>query len=125
MGLDKEDIKQLIAILQRGLADDLSESSPPEPKQQKKHSITKKIKKTKPSKPTRENKFLEMPEMNMHKDDCLFDQKVIVSPPTPRRSPFVPISVRCRICGKTESVDPSIIETPDRYKCNKCSSSAG
>lgn len=132
MGLDKEDIKQLIAILQRGLVDeevnptDDAETQPQQVKTTKKSKgNTIRIKKNKPTKPVRENKFLSMPEMNMHKDDCLFDQKVIIAPPTPRRSQFIPISVRCRICGKTESVDPSIIETPDRYKCNKCSSSAG
>jgi hypothetical protein len=128
MGLDKEDIKQLIAILQRGLVDDISVEHTQDDKpslQKTRKRTTTKSKKNKPSKPVRENKFVDMPEMNMHKDDCLFDQKVIVSPPTPRRSPFRPISVRCRICGKTETVDPSIIEASDRHKCNKCSSSAG
>lgn len=124
MGLDKEDIKQLIAILQKGLTDD-SDSIEPEPAVKSKKRNTAKTKKSGPKKIIRENKFLDMPEMHMHKDDCLFDQKVVVAPPTPRRSTFRPISARCRICGKTESVDPSIIESPDRYKCNKCSSSAG
>jgi hypothetical protein len=66
-----------------------------------------------------------MPERNMHKSDTKIDKKLNKYPPTPRNRPFKAIDVVCRICGKKESVNPKIIpESADRYKCNKCSSSA-
>lgn len=123
MGLNNEDIKQLIAILQRGLTDSDPEST--ETISPKKHKKTSKQTKNKQENPKRQNKFDTMPERAMHKDDILIDQKLIKSPPTPRREAFVPLKMVCRVCGKTEDVDPSMIESPDRFKCNKCAISAG
>ena len=122
MGLDNDDIKQLIAILQRGLTDNTVESDSPTKKAKK----TKKIKTSEVnSKPKRINKFDSMPESKLHKEDVLIDQKLIKSPPTPRRDTFVPIKINCRVCGRTDEVDPAIIEASDRYKCNKCALAAG
>jgi hypothetical protein len=126
MGLDKDDIKQLIAILQKGLIDEgpeqSQENSKPKPKKQR---ATKNVQKTRKSNRQHQNIFESMPEHNMHKDDVLIDQKLRRFPPTQRSRNFKPLSVKCRVCGKTETVNPSLIESSDRYKCNKCSSSAG
>lgn len=123
MGLDNDDIKQLIAILQRGLTN--GDTEPVENITKKKQSKTRKKTQKKTDQPKRQNKFDMMPERAMHKDDVLIDQKLIKSPPTPRREAFIPLKMVCRVCGKTEDVDPSMIESPDRFKCNRCAISAG
>lgn len=122
MGLNNDDIKQLIAILQRGLVDEVEESEPEKPT---KRARAVKPKEAKKDKPKRINMFDQMPEYRMHKEDVEIDRKLIKSPPTPRRDEFKPLKIACRVCGKTEAVDPSMIESVDRYKCNKCAISAG
>lgn len=115
MGLDKDDIKQLIAILQKGLSedDDNFESSA-------------KPRKRKSTKQSSNNKFLEMGLSNAHKDDVAIDKLLKKYPRTPRRPKIKMINVNCRVCGKKESINPSLLtESPDRYKCNKCCSSPG
>lgn len=122
-----EQIQQLIVALQALLPKD--EPKAIEDKKTKhKHNI--KTKKTKSGKQKTEdeddNKFLSMPEMHMHKSDTKIDKKLSQQPPTPRNRPFRYINVTCRSCGKQESVNPKILpESADRYKCNKCSTSAG
>lgn len=71
------------------------------------------------------NKFLEMKEAGMHKSDTEIDKKLNKYPPTQRNRAYEPVKVKCRVCGKTESVHPSIVESRDRYKCNNCSTSQG
>lgn len=71
------------------------------------------------------NKFLDMPEMNMHKEDTLVDKQLIKHPPVARSRGFEPVRVTCRVCGKTENVNPSLVESSNRYKCNRCAASAG
>lgn len=72
------------------------------------------------------NKFDSMMESRMHKDDVEIDKKLNKYGPTPRTRGFQPISVKCRVCGKTEKINPVLLaDTPDRYKCNNCSRSAG
>lgn len=72
------------------------------------------------------NKFNSMPEKNLHKDDSLIDKKLSTQPPVPRARRFSLIKVVCRVCGKREEVSPGLIQdSVDRYKCNKCSTSAG
>jgi len=72
------------------------------------------------------NKFNSMPEKNLHKDDTLIDKKLSTQPPVPRSRQFSLIKVVCRVCGKREEVSPGLIQdSVDRYKCNKCSTSAG
>lgn len=76
--------------------------------------------------PDRPNLFDEMPERNMHKSDTAIDKKLNQHPPTPRSRKFSTVSVACRICGKKESIAPSLVpEDSSRYKCNKCCSSQG
>ncbi|NBU33447.1 hypothetical protein EB118_21380 [bacterium] len=125
MALNNDDIKALIAILQKGLEHSETEEEP---------DNTPVVKKTKSGKKSRSsssgkkniNKFDNMPEINMHKEDIAIDKKLTRSlSPTPRREAFKPIEVSCRVCHRTDMVDPSIIESIDRYKCNKCAISAG
>lgn len=74
----------------------------------------------------RPNKFLDMAEFTMHKADSIIDKKLNVRPPTPRTRQFKPLSVRCRVCGKEEEINPALLSTePNRYKCNSCSSIPG
>jgi hypothetical protein len=120
MGLDNDDIKALIAILQKGLSDNDESESSITPKPKKKPVKPKTISKKKSL-----NKFEAMPEFNMCKSDSDFDRKVIRQPPTLRKEPFKYIDAQCRVCGKKESVAPDFIESIDRYKCNKCSTGAG
>jgi len=123
MALDKDDIKQLIAILQKGLSDDdddddisTVESEPIKPRtRQQKRAKTKKSK----------NLFDRMSESNMHKDDVEIDKRLRKFPPTQRSRNYKPLKVRCRVCGKEESTNPTLVESIERYKCNKCSTSAG
>lgn len=118
MALNSDDIKQLISILQRGLEDD-DGSDDAKPSRNASKS------KTKNKKHDEENLFETMPEARMHKDDVEIDKKLNRAPPTQRSRSFQPITVTCRVCGKKESVNPVLVESVDRYKCNKCAISAG
>ncbi len=127
MGLDKDDIKALISILQRGLVDDeIVEQEEYKP-------ITKKTRSKKNSntldrggsKPKFINKFASMPEASMHKEDSILDKKLNKLPPTKRSREYKPVSAKCRVCGKSEEVNPSFLDSSDRYKCNRCSTSPG
>jgi hypothetical protein len=72
------------------------------------------------------NKFERMSEFAMHKDDCNIDKKLSVVPPVARMRDFEYIDAVCRICGKHESVPPSLMfDSPSRYKCNSCSTQSG
>lgn len=116
MALDENDIKQLIAILQKGLSDNTETPT---------KKTNRRSPKTKTSKPKTKNKFDDMPEFNMCKEDLDFDRKVKKPIPSARVRSYEPIKVRCRVCGKDEKVAPDLIESIERYKCNKCSTGAG
>jgi len=117
-----EEIKQLISMLQSMLPTEEKETATEE--EHVSPIKTKTFSKNKAN--NQKNKFLDMPEKNMHKADCLIDKKLASAPPTPRTRKFVPMNVKCRICGKTDSINPAILhDSPDRYKCNNCSSSPG
>lgn len=118
-----EQIKVLIDMLQSLLPQDkvaedsastVQESSPM--KTRRKNSFT-----------GHTNKFLDMPEKDMHKEDSTVDKRLCVSPPVARSRAFTPVKVTCRVCGKTETVNPSIVYDlrENRYKCNTCSTSSG
>lgn len=133
MGLNDDDIKQLIAILQRGLSDTNSSHTTEKSKKIKKQennenheqdSIinTKSVKNKKGSK----NKFLDMGVKDLHKEDINIDKLLANSPPTARTRKFSSLDVVCRSCGKKESISPSLLhDSIDRYKCNKCSTNPG
>jgi hypothetical protein len=126
MPLDNDDIKQLIAILQKGLTDKsdddtIVQDEPASKKQKRSPKTSKKVKEQKSS-----NKFDMMFEKNMHKEDVEIDKKLAKHPPSARSREFTPVEVTCRVCGKTEEVNPSLIyDAPNRYKCNKCSRTPG
>lgn len=123
-----EQIKGLITILQTLLdsqgsqSDDTDEQ--PQPTKKRPRNTAKSTKKQKTNQ--RENKFLGMPEKNLHKEDTEIDRKLNKLPPTPRTRRFQNIKATCRVCGKTETINPSYMTMErDRYKCNKCSGAAG
>lgn len=119
-----EQIKSLIAILQSILPDESkNQTKDPEPKKRSKSKLKTKTRQS--GNEDFENKFLDMPEKDMHKSDSKIDKKLNVHPPTPRTRSFNTVDVVCRSCGKKESVSPQVVpDSVDRYKCNKCSSSA-
>lgn len=71
------------------------------------------------------NLFDKMMEKNHHKDDTLIDKKLCKLPPTQRARSFEYVDIKCRCCGKTEKCNPSLVMDRTRYKCNKCSTTAG
>jgi len=123
MGLEKEDIMALIAILQKGLTDDepellYEEEAPIKTRTQKKRSVPKT--KTKP------NRFDEMSERDMHKSDSKVDKLLWGdNKPSARRQESGLVEARCRVCGKTEKVNGALAELGERYKCNKCATTSG
>jgi len=66
-----------------------------------------------------------MQEMHMCKEDTAIDKKLSKNPPIPRTRHFDTVSVKCRVCGKTENVNPALVYDKNRYKCNNCSSTQG
>jgi hypothetical protein len=128
MALNNDDIKQLIAILQRGLVTDQNEDE--DVVQEQKKTTKRKSNKHKIAKSQKENKyvnkFADMPEANMHKEDSQIDKLLCRQPPVVRSREYSPINVTCRVCGKSENVHPGLVtEGASRYKCNKCSTSEG
>jgi hypothetical protein len=73
------------------------------------------------------NKFDKMSEFGMHKEDKEVDKILCRNPPVARsRGGIEPVTVQCRVCGKKELVNPSLVfESASRYKCNSCSTQAG
>lgn len=135
MPLDNEDIKQLIAILQRGLvsdkdvdSDNASDYQSPKPKRGRIKAATNNntSKKNSRAKEKSINKFDEMMEKNLHKEDLAVDKLLSKYPPTARTREFSPVNVTCRVCGKQESINGSLLtDAPNRYKCNRCSKEPG
>lgn len=131
MSNNKETIQQIIALLS-SLIDD---NEPVETQQnisgkntnKQKTSNNKVSRQRKSSKTTlvSNNKFLNMREMHMFKEDVEIDKKLKVMDPCPRTRSYSTINVRCRVCGKTENVNPTLVVEASRYKCNNCARSGG
>tara|TARA_R110002074_G_scaffold395973_1_gene584810 strand:- start:252 stop:629 length:378 start_codon:yes stop_codon:yes gene_type:complete len=121
--LSPKQIKQMINMLAAMLPKDEEVEAPPEPQSEFQNSVVKS--KNIDRKNKRVNKFEQMAEFKMHKEDIEFDKKVSKQPPVPRTRNYNPVSVRCRVCGIQQEVNPTLIESVDRYKCNKCSAMAG
>lgn len=117
-----EDIKKLITLLQAVVGS--SEKSTEEQPKSKIKTKTRR-KNIKDDTNDNHNKFLDMQEKNMFKEDTIVQKKISKYPPVPRSRPFQPISVKCRVCGATEEVSPKLVDSVDRYKCNNCSGSSG
>lgn len=126
---DPEKIKDMIAMLQALLPkgeDDVASSKTAKPKTTKGKSNKPSAAKAKKSKsPNSTNKFLEMQEMYMHKDDAAIDKKLSKNAPIPRTRHFSSVTVKCRVCGRSEEVNPGLVYDVSRYKCNNCSSTQG
>ena len=130
MALNNDDIKQLIAILQRGLSSDVNDEY--EQHNAQEHIDTKpkkraiKTKKVKVDDISHSNEFDSMQEKHMHRDDIEIDKKLSTYAPTIRNRKFNKVHAVCRVCGQSEEVSPSLLhEGPSRYKCNKCARSPG
>lgn len=121
MGLEKEDIMALIAILQKGLTDDeegVKSQDVPDTKSKRKTRTS--------SNEFSTNKFDSMAERNMHKQDTEIDKKLWGNnQPIERNREFQQVAVQCRVCGKEDTVNSILVEGKERYKCNKCASSSG
>jgi hypothetical protein len=117
-----EQIKNLITLLTALLPKD---DQAIEEDEQDNGSVIK-SKKARQNKKKFVNKFSTMPEAQMHKEDIAIDKLLQVHPPTARQRPANMIDVRCRVCGKEETVPNSLAtESRGRYKCNACSTNAG
>lgn len=137
MEIDPNDFKQLLNILQKLVvqsASDDAENDKNDEKDEEVSQVSKKTTKkrknsntnnTKVKKKKFTNKFLSMKECSMHKSDVEIDKKLRKYPPTERARNFEYVKVRCRVCGKNDSVSPALAESGDRYKCNNCSTSPG
>lgn len=120
--LTPEQIQAMIIMLQNMLPKEEAQNQENNFKVNNKKTSNKKTK----SQDKSVNKFNSMPEKNLHKDDSAIDKKLCIQPPVPRARRFSLIKVICRVCGKREEVSPGLlVDSPDRYKCNKCSTSAG
>lgn len=124
--LSPDQIKAMISMLQTMLNSQVTEDQQDAEESENQPDILTN-KSVKPKKSTnRQNKFNSMPEMNMHKDDVAIDKKLKVQPPVPRARPFKMLKVVCRVCGRNDEINPALlVESPSRYKCNNCSTSAG
>ena len=72
------------------------------------------------------NKFDEMMENKLHKQDTELQKKLSQYPPVPRNRSVSMVKATCRICGKSEEVSASLLyEGEARYKCNSCSKGSG
>lgn len=126
--LSEDQIKQMIALLSTMLPQETkTETSQHTDTIQKrtKKKTKRSFGKSKPSN-TSGNLFDTMMESRMHKEDVEIDKKLSKNGPSPRLRKYSPIKVRCRVCGKSESINPSILtDSPERYKCNKCAKEPG
>jgi hypothetical protein len=120
-----EQIKSLISLLQNLLeANDISNT---QEEKQEEYSVHTKQKLNKKNMMVQENKFLSMPEKDMHRDDIQVDKVLCKHPPVARAREFTLVKVKCRVCGKEEEVNPGLVYDlrDNRYKCNRCSTSSG
>lgn len=123
----QDDIKKLIGLLQAMVDTEKSTENEDNEDNEDDEStpIRTKSRNASSKKQNQKNKFLEMQERHMHKDDTAFQQKVSVHPPVPRDRQFEPIKAKCRVCNKVEQINPALIDSVERYKCNTCASSSG
>lgn len=124
LGKNPEQLKQLISLLQQMLPNQEEQEDNEETDGFSPVMRTKGQKSRSKTKHT--NKFLSMREKDMHKEDTKIDKILCKNGPVARTRDFSMIKVTCRVCGKTEEINPSLLfEATNRYKCNNCSTSAG
>lgn len=128
MEVNEEDFKTLVVLLNKLVTNmEPKENKPTEELvvKTKRKYIKKTLDKESDNKTKFKNKFCDMSESTMHKSDIAIDKKLNRFPPSKRGRKYVPISVLCRVCGRREDVNPSLVDSIERYKCNKCSRVAG
>lgn len=122
--LSPEQIQQMIIMLQSMLPKNEEAETISEHRENIQHAI--KTKKSSKPKDVFVNRFDEMLESNLHKDDVAIDKALTKHAPTPRMRKYTPLDVKCRVCGKNEQINPALLsDSPERYKCNVCSRSPG
>lgn len=119
---DPAKIQELISLLSSLLPD---ESDAEESEQTETDNPIKESSRKFNNKNKRLNKFSDMPEANMHKEDILIDKKLCKYPPTIRNRPVDFVEVTCRVCNKKEKISANMVDSRERYKCNNCSTSPG
>lgn len=126
-----DQIKSLIGVLQGllDIAQQNNQSNEIQEETKEEPVLNSKIKTKGSRKISKEktlNKFEKMSEYRMHKDDVQIDKTLAKHPPVSRMREFEMVDVVCRICGKKETINPSILyDSKSRYKCNNCSTQAG
>ena len=124
--LSPKQIQQMISMLQKMLPENEEEADTDTTPSKDEFASNNRIKTVNRKPQQTENKFDKMMEANLHKEDVEIDKKLRKYDPTPRVRDFKPIKVQCRVCGKSDHINPVLLhDTPDRYKCNNCSRSAG
>lgn len=123
MDLTPEQIQQMIMMLQSMLPK--SDNTDNTVDEEEPFVSNIKTKKVSMKKNTFKNKFNNMPEKNMHKEDIVIDKKLSVNNPTPRRKANSLTEVQCRVCGKKETINAGLVIDKTRYKCNSCAAGAG
>jgi metal-dependent hydrolase (beta-lactamase superfamily II) len=125
MDLTPEQIQQMIVMLQSMLPSKEETNNPKDDPSNDEFVSTIKTKKVSAKKSNFKNKFNNMAERNMHKEDVEIDKRLIVNGPTPRRKTNSLTEVQCRVCGKKDTVNANMLVDKTRYKCNSCASGAG
>lgn len=120
----KEAIEQIYKLLMT-LVDEEDDQEQTPQKTESKRTRNKKTSYSKKNRSQSSNKFDSMPEKNMFREDIEIDRKLSVVEPCPRTRSFRTIEVSCRVCGKTDKLNPVLVNEPTRYKCNNCSKSGG
>lgn len=126
LGKNPDQIKQLIGLLQKLLPEDNTDDSSSLDNTEEFSTAMRTRGQRSRSKTKHNNKFLSMREKDMHKEDTKIDKILCKNGPVSRARDFSMIKVTCRVCGKTEEINPVLLfDAPNRYKCNNCSTSAG
>ena len=129
-----EQIKQMIGLLstlletvnQQNNIDHSSDDEKDTTETPDRLSINNKTVHRNKTKEPRENKFLSMPEATLHKEDPEIAKKLYKQPPMSRNRKNQTIKARCRVCGKEEKIQSSLLYGGiERFKCNKCSATPG
>ena len=126
--LSEAQIKQMIGMLKAMLPEEKEEAVAAETNVSPLINTNTPIKNAGPSYRSGKhyNKFDDMMESRLHKDDTEIQKKLSQYPPVPRNRSVSMVNATCRICGKTEEVSASLLyEGEARYKCNSCSRGSG
>jgi len=128
-----EQIKQMISLLSSLLSQTENETDNEKENESEivatKQTRSKKTStrsRAKKAKPKVANKFDSMSESRMYRENPDVAKKLYTNVPIKRRAKTQTVDVKCRICGRSETISSSLLfNDRSRYKCNKCSSSAG